>query len=187
MNDAGAAATIVPSSDWNNAAYRATFEDLYDQLRALARRELSGKRRATLSTTLLVHEVFLKLDRHPVDVTERASFMALAAKAMRCVLVDHFRSVNAKKRGGELARITLVTDLSQDNGQDSVAVLDIERGLQALEILDARLATVVELHFYAGMEFAEIARQLQLTPRTIHRDWRKARAFLLTHLDAHVQ
>ena len=186
MNNA-AADTIVPRSDWNNAAYRVRFEELYEQLRRVARRELSGKRRATLSTTLLVHEAFLKLDGYPVDVAERGPFLALAAKAMRCVLVDHFRAVNTHKRGGDLARVTLVTDLAQDNRQTEIDVLDIERALQALELLDPRLASVVELHYYAGMEFAEIAQQLELTPRTIHRDWRKARAFLLTHLGNDVQ
>ena len=182
MNNAAAADTIVPRSDWNNAAYRACFEQLYEQLRHVARRELSGKRRTTLSTTLLVHEAFLKLDGCPVNVSERGPFLALAAKAIRCVLVDHFRAVSTHKRGGDLARVTLMTDLAQDNAQSEIDVLDIERALQALELLDPPLASVVELHYYAGMEFTEIAQQLELTQRTIHRDWRKARAFLLTHL-----
>jgi len=176
------ATEIVPASDWGDAAYRARFEELYLQLRNIARRELRGVARGTLDTTVLVHEAYLKLDGASLDVSQRGPFLALAAKVIRCVLVDHVRARGARKRGGDFARVTLSTDLPLEAAQPGIDVLDVERGMRALEAMDPRLATVIEFRFYAGMEFEEIARQLGVTPRTIHRDWRKARAFLLSHL-----
>lgn len=175
------AADIVPASDWNDGAYRARFEELYVHLRGIARRELAGVARGTLDTTLLVHEAFLKLDGRGIDASQRGPFLALAAKVMRCVLVDHVRARGAQKRGGDAVQVTLSTDLPLDT-KPGVDVLDIERALQSLEALEPRLATVVELRFYGGMEFEDIARQLGVADRTVYRDWRKARAFLLSHL-----
>ncbi|WP_202839736.1 ECF-type sigma factor [Luteimonas saliphila] len=176
------ATEIVPASDWNDDAYRARFEELYAQLRTIARRELRGFARGTLDTTVLVHEAYLKLDGAALDVSRRGPFLALAAKVIRCVLIDHVRARGAHKRGGDAARVTLSTDLPLEGAQSGLDVLDIERGLRALEAVDPRLATVIEFRFYAGMEFEEIARHLGVTSRTVHRDWRKARAFLLSHL-----
>lgn len=163
-------------------AYRRRFEELYAQLHGLARRELGSSPRVTLSTTVLVHEAFLKLDGSQLDVSERGRFLALAAKAMRCVLIDHIRARAAEKRGGGLARVTLMTDIPFEEGRKQVDLFAIEQSLAALEEVDPRLVTVVECRFYAGMEFQDIAAQLGVTPRTIHRDWRKARAFLLSHM-----
>lgn len=165
----------------DDVEYRQRFEQLYDHLRAIARRELGNRPRTLLDTTALVHEAYLKLDGAQLDVSQRGPFLALLAKAMRHVVVDHIRARMASKRGGDLVRVTLATDLSQEqDGQ--VDVLQIEQGLQALEALDPRLATLVECRFYGGMEFAEIASHLDLSERTLHRDWRRARAFLITHL-----
>ena len=161
------------------------FSVLYGELRAIAHRQLQGApAERTLSTTALVHEAYLKLNGVELDVSQRGPFLALAAKAMRCVLVDHARARGASKRGGDQARVTLATDLVAAASDSCVDVLDIERSLQSLETLDPRLARVVELHFYAGMEFEEIAEHLGVAARTVYRDWRKARAFLLTQLGA---
>ena len=177
-----AADTLIPERQWRDASFRARFDELYGQLQSLARRELQRAARGTLDTGVLVHEAFLKLQASSPDASERGPFLALAAKAMRCVLVDHVRARSAIKRGGDQARVTLATDLPVAAVDGGVDVLDIERGLQALEALEPRLATVVEYRFYAGMEFSEIASQLGVTERTVFRDWRKARAFLLSQL-----
>jgi RNA polymerase sigma factor (TIGR02999 family) len=163
-------------------AYRRRFTELYDELQRIARRELGGSPRTSLHTTVLVHEAYLKLNRQALDVSQRGAFLALAAKAMRHVLVDHIRAQHAGKRGGDQVRVTLYTDIPLSGEADQVDLLDIEKGLQALEALDPRLVTVVECRFYAGMEFQEIAAHLGLTERTVHRDWRKARAFLLMRM-----
>lgn len=177
----GMATTAAPAAAID-PAYRQRFEELYSHLHGLARRELAASPHLTLSTTVLVHEAFLKLDGGRLDVSERGRFLALAAKAMRCVLIDHIRARAAEKRGGGLARVTLMTDIPIEEDRKQVDLLAIEQALEALEAVDPRLATVVECRFYGGMEFQEIAEQLGVTPRTIHRDWRKARAFLLSHM-----
>jgi RNA polymerase sigma factor (TIGR02999 family) len=169
----------APAGD---AAYRSRFAEVYDVLQRIARRELSKGPRHSLQTTVLVHEAYLKLNGAALDVTQRGAFLALAAKAMRHVLVDYLRARHAEKRGGDQVRVTLSTDLPLAAHAGEVDVLDIEKSLTALEALDPRLVTVVECRFYAGMEFQEIAEQLGLAERTVHRDWRKARAFLLMHL-----
>jgi len=165
-----------------DAVYRQRFEQLYDQLRAIARRELGNRPRTLLDTTALVHEAYLKLDGAQLDASQRGPFLALLAKAMRHVVVDHIRARMASKRGGDQIRVTLVTDLVQEQDAGQTDVLHIEQGLQALEALEPRLGTMVECRFYGGMEFAQIAAHLGLSERTVHRDWRRARAFLMTHL-----
>ena len=180
--DASAAATLVPAAQWADPAFRERFEALYRQLHAIAHRELGRAARGTLDTGALLHEAFLKLDGTQLDSSSRGPFLALAARTMRCVLVDHARARAAAKRGGGQARVTLATDLPLESPQPGIDVLDVERGLQALQALEPRLATVVEYRFYAGMEFAEIAEQLGVSESTALRDWRKARAFLASHL-----
>lgn len=157
------------------------FVVLYDQLRRIASRQLGGSARTSLNTTALVHEAWLKLDGRPLDVAERGPFLALAAKAMRHVLVDHIRARNADKRGGAEARVPLSTDIVGSDAAGFHDVLEIEQGLRALEAVDPRLVTVVECRFFAGMEFDEIAAHLQVSCRTAQRDWRRARAFLQVH------
>lgn len=182
-SDAAGPAADAATQHGIDSAYRVRFEALYAQLRQAARGKLAGVPAMTLSPTVLVHEAFIRLDGRQLDVSERGPFLALAGKAMRCVLVDHIRARTAEKRGGELARVTLLTDLPMEQDRQQADLVEIEQGLQALEALDPRLVTVVECHFYAGMEFAEIALHLGISERTAHRDWRKARAFLAARME----
>ncbi|MGH8051829.1 MAG: ECF-type sigma factor [Arenimonas sp.] len=161
-----------------SSVQKPAFESLYLQLRKIARRELGGRPRTLLDTTALVNEAYLKIYGSKNAVEERDSFLALAAKAMRCVLIDHVRSNLADKRGGGQMHVTLTSHDIGDESHQQIDLLEIENGLKALEKLDPRLVTVVECHFFAGMEFLEIARHLKLTERTVQRDWRRARAFL---------
>lgn len=166
-----------------NAAYRSRFEQLYAELRGMARRELAATPRGTLCTTALVHEAFLKLDGASLDVSERGPFMALAARTMRHVLIDHLRSGKADKRGGDRIKVTLATDVPVPDSTSVIDLQDLEQGLQALEAVDPRLVSVVECRFYGGMAFDEIARHLCVSESTVYRDWRTARAFLQVRLD----
>jgi len=159
-----------------------SFETLYAQLRHLARRQLGAAPRTTLCTTALVHEAWLKLGNAQADDGQRGAFMALAAKTMRHVLIDHVRECNAAKRGGGVRAITLDTDIALSRDGDDLDLLTIEQGLTMLEQLDPRLVSVVECHFFAGMDFAEIGSVLALSERTVQRDWRRARAFLQAQL-----
>lgn len=149
---------------------------VYDDLRRLARRQLGheyGER--TLNATALVHESFLKLGGSAMAASDRAHFLAIAARAMRQVLVDHARDRRAAKRGGGAWERTTLTDgaWAADFDPDGMLALD-----EALAGLQPRQRQVVECRFFGGMEEQEIAAALGVTERTVRRDWTKARAWL---------
>lgn len=177
---------LAPASCAGDAPAReatADFDMVYAQLRRMARRELGAKPRATLCTTALVHEAWLKLGSDGARPAQRGAFLAIAAKAMRHVVIDHARRRNAGKRGSGARAITLDTEFAlADAPLGKTDLLALEQGLQMLSQLDPRLVSVVECHFFAGMDFAEIGATLGLTERTVQRDWRRARAFLKTRL-----
>jgi RNA polymerase sigma factor (TIGR02999 family) len=148
---------------------------VYEELRSLAKRQLYGEQPGhTLHATALVHEAYLKLAGSGMPASDRAHFLAIAARAMRQVLVDHARRRKAVKRGGDM----VCTTLTDSGGQvefrpDELIALD-----EALEQLDPRQRQVVEFRFFAGMEEKEIADVLGVSDRTVRREWVKARAWL---------
>ena len=160
------------------------FEAAYSELRRLARAQLRSLRPGdTLATTALVNEAFVKLVGSSAGWQDRAHFLALAARAMRQILVDYALERHAQKRGGGRRPTTL------DSGVLSVEavadeMLDIDRALTNLERVDERLARLVELRFFGGMTDEEIAHSEGITARTVRRDWQKARAFLYRQLHA---
>jgi RNA polymerase sigma factor (TIGR02999 family) len=154
------------------------FESLYEELKRIAHRHLAAGG-ATLQTTGLVHEVYLKLAR--AQVVDEAHLLNLASRAMRQVLVDMARARGRDKRGGALQLVTLGEHVQVEQPGDSIDVLALEQSLQRLERADPRLAQVVELHFFGGLSFPEMSRVLKVTERTLFRDWRAARA--LIHAD----
>jgi RNA polymerase sigma factor (TIGR02999 family) len=155
---------------------------VYDELSRLARGALSRERRDhTLQTRALVHEAYLKLVDADVDWQHRGHFYALAARAMRRVLTDHARARARTKRGANLVRVEL-TDLAAPSRGLSIDLLDLEAAMDKLAALDPRHAQLVELHFYAGMDYDESAEVLGISPRTVSRDLRVARAFLAREL-----
>ncbi len=160
----------------NDAALEQVLELMYEDLRALAQRQL-GKEYVTrsLEPTALVHETFLKLARGArVKATDRAHFLALAAKAMRQVLVDRARRRTAAKRDDGWKTVTLTDMIStQGLGADDLLALD-----DAIARLDERQRQIVECRFFGGMDDAEIAAVLGVTDRTVRREWTKARASL---------
>lgn len=151
------------------------FERLYEELRRIAHRHLAGGG-ATLQTTGLVHEAYLKLAS--AAVVDEAHLLNLASRAMRQVLVDLARSRGRDKRGGGLRLETLTERDAPATATDELDVLALEQSLNRLEQAEPRLARVVELHFYGGLSFPEISRVLQVTERTLFRDWRAARAMI---------
>ena len=161
---------------------------LYDELRAVARRQLRrGRPGQTISTTALVHEAYLKLADHGgFGLHDRVHFLSVAAVAMRQILVDAARRRMAKKRGGEGVRITL-DGLHPEPGRRDVEaraaeILAVDRALTSLAAFDERLGRLVELRFFAGLTEEETAQVLDTSERTVRRDWRKARAFLFQAL-----
>jgi RNA polymerase sigma-70 factor, ECF subfamily len=148
---------------------------LYDDLRRLARRQLTREHGSrTIQPTTLVHEAYLKLAGSAPRAENRAHLLAIAAHAMRQVLVDHARERHAAKRGPEWVSTTLTDGVSTAN-LDAEALLALD---DALDRLDPRQRQVVECRFFAGLDDAEIAEALGVTTRTVRRDWVKARAWL---------
>lgn len=175
---------LLSWSGGDPAAAERLFSLLYDELRRLARRQLRGSGRdATLSTTALVHEAYVKLvDSSRVAAKDRGHFFALASRVMRQIIVDSARRRTAAKRGGRERKETLDDNAGavEASVEDLVA---LEEALKKLESLDERLARLVELRFFGGLSVEESAEILQTSTRTVKRDWRKARAFLYHELE----
>lgn len=159
------------------------FTLVYDELRRIARCQRRGNGSPlTLNTTALVHEAYLKLSPTPAATgLSRPHFLALAARAMRQVLVDHARSRGCLKRGGD---ITFTDAHENDAGTpgDAVDMLALDQALIELTRLDARGGQVVEWHVFAGLSIEEISELQGVVVRTSYRDWRRARAFLVQRL-----
>jgi RNA polymerase sigma factor (TIGR02999 family) len=155
---------------------------VYDELKRIAHRHLHDVDAGdTLSTTDLVHEAYLKLSHTPGKWENRAHFFGAASRAMRQVLVDFARKRQATKRGGDQERVTLQSsDATLELQLDEMLALDA--ALDRLNSVDQRLREVVELRFFGGLSEIEIAELLGVTPRTVERDWVKARLFLLREL-----
>ncbi len=164
--------------DGDREALTALFELVYKQLRGMSRRQLfHGGRDNTLDTTALVHEAYIKLVDQNIDWADRRHFFAVAAKAMRHILVDYAKARRRDKRGGGTEPEVFMESIHGElAGTDQIVELDL--ALQKLEQLDPRLAEVVQYRFFAGLSVEETARVLGVTDRTVKRDWRKARALL---------
>jgi RNA polymerase sigma factor (TIGR02999 family) len=161
----------------------ALFPIVYDELKRVARRQLRlVAAHATISTTELVHEAFLKLARNADPAWEgRAHFFGTAARAMRQVLVEFARRRNAAKRGGGNRPVTL-SDAQASLQVEIDSILALDQALGQLDKIDARLRQVVELRFFAGLPSPEIAQLLGVTARTVERDWLKAKLILLREM-----
>ena len=170
--------SAVRSGDQN--ALDLVFNMVYAELHTAARRQLARARPGqTLNTTALVHEAYLKLvgSAH-AEWSDRSHFLAVAAKAMRQIIIDYARWASRKKRGGGAHRITLDgIDVADEERAGELVALDA--ALTRLESVSNRLARLVELRFFAGLSVEETADALGVAPHNVKRDWRKARAFLL--------
>ena len=161
---------------------------VYGQLRSQARRYLRKERSGmTLQSTALVHEVYLRLtNAQHVDWHDRVHFFALSAQIMRRVLVDAARTRAAAKRGGPAVRVEHSSlDLDQVATADANAassLCDLDDALESLARIDGRRAQVIELRFFGGLSVEETAEVLQVSPQTVMRDWRLARAWLAREL-----
>jgi len=167
--DEGALGTLIPLVD--------------RELRIIAKRRLEAKRGdPILDTTALVNEAYLRLiDRKQSSWQDRAHFFAVCAKTMRRILVDHARARHAAKRGGGAPQITLneAASVAPEQASDLLA---IDEALEALARIDVRKGRVVELRFFGGLTIEETAEVLMISPETVRRDWRLAKAWLLREL-----
>ena len=159
------------------------FATLYADVHRMARARLAANSPLTLlDTTGLVHESYLRLrNAQRIDVGSRASFMAYMSQVLRSIIVDFARRRSAERRGGRQAHVPLdteVADIATTAEAADAAVVQLDDALQALEKSDPRLKQVVEMRYFAGMSDAEIAEVLGVTPRTVGRDWARARLLL---------
>ena len=160
---------------------------VYDELRRLARRHMGGERGGhTLQATALVNEAYLKLvEINRVQWQNRAHFFAMSARLMRRILVDFARARRSQKRGAGGQKVSLDEALLvADSGQDLIAV---DEALQALANVDARKSQVVEMRFFGGLSVQETAAALNVSPDTVMRDWKVAKAWLSRELASPAQ
>ncbi len=158
---------------------------LYPELRRIAHSRLrQGSGRVSLDTTALVHDGYLRfVQTRGLDVRDRAHFLAYASTVMRSVIVDLIRESQAERRGGGHFDLTLNTQIADtSHGASAEEALHVHDALARLEAIEPRMARVVEMRYFAGLNDTEIAECLGVTERTVGRDWEKARVFLYTLL-----
>ena len=175
----------MPDSSQPNADLRASgspeqlFASLYHELHALAQRRLRGLPfGCTLSTTTLLHEAYLSLSNNQeLRFPDRPRFLSYASRAMRGLIIDYTRRRSATKRGGEFQLLPLSNE-DVPEGSDDAHLSELGLALDELAKLDPALAELVDLHFFCGLPFVEIAAVRGVSERTVQRDWRKARVVL---------
>jgi RNA polymerase sigma factor (TIGR02999 family) len=179
------AALVARAEAGEAEAKNALFAALYDELHRLAQGHLyrSGGH-FTLGATTLLHEAYLDISgRDAVAFPDRQRFLAYASRAMRGLIIDYVRTKRAQKRGGELT-FTPLDESAIEKPADDQELTTLVPALEHLAVLDPALAELVDLKFFCGFSFAEIAEMRQVSERTVQRDWAKARALLhaeLTH------
>jgi RNA polymerase sigma factor (TIGR02999 family) len=178
-NDSNFASLADATERGDRCAADTLFAALYAELHRLARRELARQGApAGLSPTTLLHQAYLDIaEREGPAFPDRARFMGYAARVMRGLIIDHARNRQAQKRGGQFE----ITSLTTDPMQNSVDHLELERISEALDQLskmEPSLAEIVDLKFFCGFSFAEIASMRAVSERTVQRSWEKARIYL---------
>jgi RNA polymerase sigma factor (TIGR02999 family) len=166
----------------SDAAVDALYAATYRELRQLAHSRLrSGGRNTVLDTTALVHESYLRLSKsNELQFPDRARFLVYAGRVMRSIIIDLVRQRQTERHGGDAQHLTLTGDVAERLGvavgEDHI--LRVHEALAELEKMDERMARVVEMRYFGGMTDAEVAAALQVTDRTVRRDWQQARLFL---------
>jgi RNA polymerase sigma factor (TIGR02999 family) len=160
-------------------------EQTYRQLRVLARSRLrQGGRETLLDTTALVHEAYLRLARAEAPPEEQRRFLAYASRTMRSVIVDYARKRLTERRGGDAVFVTLTGANAEPCATGADDIVRVHEALEELARIDARLAQMVEMRYFAGLTEAQIAEALGVSERTVRRDWEKARLLLAGALSA---
>jgi RNA polymerase sigma factor (TIGR02999 family) len=177
--DTALSTLVAAAEQGDRAAADTLFATLYDELHRMARRELARRGAGvTLGATTLLHEAYLDIsERDRAAFPDRNRFMAYACRVMRGLIIDYARRRHAQKRGGEFHLTAIATDVvaAVPNADE---LTHISEALDELEATDARLARIVDLKFFCGFSFAEIASMVGVSERTVQRDWEKARIFL---------
>jgi RNA polymerase sigma factor (TIGR02999 family) len=187
MSESPATTLLQAARSGDARAADVLFARVYDELARIASSQLRRERSDhTLNTSALVHEAYLALiDQDAERLQDRRHFYALAAKAMRQVLIHHARRRNAIKRGGDFQRVTLDDNrVGADADEQAITLLSLDAALVHLEARDPQLAALVEQRFFAGMTAEESAEALGVSRASAFRMWKKAKAYLRELLDA---
>jgi RNA polymerase sigma factor (TIGR02999 family) len=169
---------IVAADGGDNMAAGKLFVELYRELHRLAARELRvGAPNFTLGATTLLHECYLDMAGRTATFPDRSRFIAYAARAMRGLIIDHIRERCAVKRGGEFHLTTLNTQI-EESAPAVGETARLKEALEALEEVDLPLAELVDLKYFCGFSFSDIAAMRGVSERTVQRDWQKARLYL---------
>ena len=170
---------VHAAGNGDRAALQDLFAAVYGEIKRLAHRQLARHAQPTLDTTGLVHEAYLKLIRpDSLQLRDRGHFFAIAAKAMRQIVVDHARRRQADKRGGLAPQVVTLDENSAADSFDPETLTRLDSALSQLQQLEPRLAELVEMRFFAGLSVVQVAELREVAPRTVLRDWRRARAYL---------
>jgi RNA polymerase sigma factor (TIGR02999 family) len=173
-------ALMAAAEAGDGSAADALFTALYSELHRLASRQLArgAARDVTLGTTTLLHNAYLEMaGRESAVFPDRGRFMAYAARVMRGLIIDYVRRRQAHKRGGQFEITSLAAEVA-DPGQDDKELLRVSEALDELATFDPLLAQVVDLKFFCGFSFAEVAAMRGVSERTVQRQWEKARIYL---------
>ena len=181
------ASLIDAAEKGEGAATQALFTTLYSELHRLAKQQLAhGGRGLTIGVTTLLHEAYLDMaGRSDAEFPDRARFMGYAARVMRTLIIDHVRNRQAQKRGG-LFELTSLTNDPVVSSADERELTEISEALDKLAEADPELAELVDMKFFCGFSFGEIAAMRKISERTVKRQWRKARIYLHRELRAEI-
>ena len=185
MSESASVTDLIRRAEVGDAeALRILFDETYNELRNMARARLrKGSRNTLLDTTSLVHEAYLRFaGAGRLRIDDRQHFLRYASHAMRSVIVDFVRERVAQRRGGDAEHVTLNSEIGDVSGAGEKEILHVHEALEELAQHDARLVTVVEMRYFAGMSETEIAAALGVNERTVRRDWQKARLLLAESL-----
>jgi len=177
---------LISVSGGDRSAIDRLMPMVYDELRAIAHNQRRDEYRVdTLNTTALVHEAYLKIvDQSRVSWQNRAHFFAIAAQAIRRIIVDYARQRQAQKRGGGWIRIPLdQLGTVEEPGADGVDFLALDEALHRLETVDPRQSHIVECRFFGGLTIEETAEAVSVSPATVKREWSMAKAWLHKELE----
>jgi RNA polymerase sigma factor (TIGR02999 family) len=159
--------------------------EIYPELKKLAHFQLARERPGhTLNTTAIVHEAFVRLAGNSGSYKDKGHFLRAAATVMRHLLVDHARKRNAEKRGAGDAAVTL-QDERIGISDDTVAVLALDAAINDIAAIDPKLEQIIECRFFAGLTVRETADALEMSVRSVERDWQRARGYLVNAMETH--
>ncbi len=174
---------LINIKESENGSSKKLFPLVYDELKQIAYSKLQRERKdITFTKTSLVHEVYLKMvDQSTIKANDKNHFLAITARCMRQILIDHARKKKAQKRGGDREDVTYIDELLKAH-YEADQLIDLDAKLDELAQLDERMADVVTLRFFGRMKVSAIADALDVSERTVKRDWAKARGWLYKEL-----